>query len=298
VSARRALAALLGGVGLVAVVVTTAIVSAVTLVAFGVPEGRAEDTPPAVPAETQPEPEAAPPRTELVVGLAPGTPGLQAGVVRGSEVLLARGLEVELARAIAERLGYARVRFVAVGSPARLLTATSGSWQVAVAGVEPVRSTVARIGYSIPYLTTDQVLLLRRGTARPRTLAELRTRILCAVRRSAGATAARGVRPTTPVLVAPGAERLMQLVQTGACDAALVSPVEARGLLEGRKALVGPIAARVRHGGGYVVVVRRGSGIESRAIDLVVARLRANGTLGRLSRFWLGFDPASLPVVR
>ena len=201
-SARRALAALLGGVGLVAVVVTTAIVSAVALVAFGVPEGRAEDTPATVPAETQPEqPAPAPQRTELVVGLAPGTPALQAGVVRGSEVLLARGLEVELARAIAERLGYARVRFVAVGSPERLLTAASGSWQVAVAGVEPVRSTVARIGYSIPYLTTDQVLLLRRGTARPRSLAELRTRILCAVRRSDGAAAARGVRPAPPVLV-------------------------------------------------------------------------------------------------
>jgi cystine transport system substrate-binding protein len=296
-------AALAGGVGLVALVITTAVVAAVGLVAFGVPEGRAEDTPP--PATTTPTPTATDPlppapvdRAELVVALRPGDLALQAGVVRGGDVLLARGLEVEVVRAVAQRLGFERVRFVALGGTGRLLAAAPGAWQLAVAGIRPTRATSSQAGHSLPYLTTDQLVLLRRGSSRPRSLAELRTRVLCAIRGSDGAAAARSVRPRSPLLVAPGPERLLQLVQTGACDAALVDPVGATRLLEGRRAVLGPLAARVRFGAGTVIVVRRGSGIELGAVDRALARLRANGTLGRLSRFWLGVDPASLPVLR
>jgi ABC-type amino acid transport substrate-binding protein len=77
-----------------------------------------------------------------------------------------------------------------------------------------------------------------------------------------------------------------------------VSPVEATRLVEGHKALVGPFVARVRWGDGLVIAVRRGSGIELGAVDRALARLRTNGTLSRLARFWLGLDPASLPVLR
>ena len=87
-------------------------------------------------------------------------------------------------------------------------------------------------------------------------------------------------------------------MQTGACDAALVGPVEATSVLEGRKALLGPFAARVRWGGGLVIAVRPGGEIEVAAVDRALARLRRDGTLDRLARFWLGLDPASLPVLR
>jgi L-cystine transport system substrate-binding protein len=262
-------------------------------------EGRAEDAPPATtaPAETTPAP-APVQRDELVVALQPGDLALQAGVVRGRDVLLARGLEVEVVRAVADRLGFARVRFVALGDTRHLLSTSQSAWQLAVAGLRPSRETSAQAGHSLPYLSTDQLVLLRKGASRPRSLAELRTRVLCAIRRTDGALAARSVRPATPVLLAPGPERLMQLVQTGACDAALVDPVGATRLVEGRRSVVGPFVARVRFGAGTVIAVRRGSGIELGAVDRAVARLRANGTLGRLTRFWLGIDPASLPVLR
>ena len=39
-------------------------------------------------------------------------PGFQVGAVRGRDVVLAKGLEIDLARALARRLGIPRVRFV------------------------------------------------------------------------------------------------------------------------------------------------------------------------------------------
>jgi ABC-type amino acid transport substrate-binding protein len=231
-----------------------------------------------------------------VVALSPGELSLQAGVIRGRDVLLARGLEVEVVRAVAERLGIPRVRFVYAGAPERLLASGQGRWHLAVASLEPSRSLEG--SHSTPYLTTDQVVLLRRGTARPRGLAELRTRILCAVRGSEAARAAVRVGPAEPALLAPTRERLAQLVQTGACDAALVGPVGATSLLEGRKALLGPFAARVRWGAGLVIAIRPGAEIDVAAVDRALERLRRDGTLDRLARFWLGLDPAALPVLR
>jgi ABC-type amino acid transport substrate-binding protein len=295
VNLRGAIAGLAGGVGLVIGVVGVAVVAAATLVALGVPaESRADDAPAATPPPTV---AAAPRPTELVVALSLADPALQAGVVRGRDVVLARGLEVELARIIAERLGIKSVRFVAVRPASRLLS-SSADWDLALDSVEPSRSASSVAELTTPYLATDQAVLLRRSTARPRSLAELRTRQLCAVTGTDGARAIASLAPDAPALKVSGTTRLLQLVQTGACDAAVVDGIKAGRLIEGRKALVGPFAARVSYGSGLVVAVSRTSSIPAPAVDRVVKRLRVNGTLSRLARFWLGVDPAALPVLR
>ena len=59
---------------------------------------------------------AAPPETKtpgiLTVGLAMPSAGFQVGAVRGRDVVLAKGFEIDLARALAKRLQLTRVRFL------------------------------------------------------------------------------------------------------------------------------------------------------------------------------------------
>ena len=235
---------------------------------------------------------------ELVVALNLADPALQAGVIRGRDVVLARGLEVELARLIAERLGVPRIRFVAVRSTTRLLTA-SADWDIALAAVEPGRLANSAAELSTSYLATDQAVLLRRSTVeapQARRAADAPTLRRHGDERGegdSGACARSHLRSASP-----GNERLLQLVQTGACDAAVVDAIKAGRLVEGRKVLVGPFAARIRFGDGLVVATSRLSSIPGPAVDRVVHRLRVNGTLSRLARFWLGVDPAALPVLR
>ena len=89
------------------------------LVALGLPRGQPCGRPACSSRRPQPRP------TELVVALGLGDPVLQAGVVRDGQVILARGLEVDIARDLARRLGIPRVRFVFVRPASRLLAAKS-----------------------------------------------------------------------------------------------------------------------------------------------------------------------------
>ena len=237
----------------------------------------------------------APPRP-IVVALSLRDPVLQAGVVKGREVILARGFEAALARVLARRLGVGIDRFVYVPSRSRLLAASAVSWDLALDAIE--RPLAGRADLTAPYLTSDVAVVTRRGLPRPRTVSELRGASLCVVRRGAGAAAAAGLRPRAPVLAVPSLERLRSVVRTGTCDAALVPAVQVGRLLAGQRALVGPVVGRVRRGDGLGASVPAGSSLDRKAVDRELVRLRRDGTLGRLARLWLGLDPAGLAVIR
>ena len=237
----------------------------------------------------------------LVIALGLRDPAMGAGVLRGGEVVLARGFEVELAKLLARRLGGRVGRFVELRPAVRLLAGPSGrgGWQLAVAGIEQPRAPHAAAGLSAPYLTTDAAVVLRRHLPRPRGLADLRGRALCAIRGSDAARAiATVVRPLTTPVLATRVDRLHELLRTGACDAALVPAIEAGRFVRGHGSELGPVAGRVESGDGLVVGVAGGTGPDVAAVDRVLARLRSDGTLGRLARSWLGIDPARLRVLR
>ena len=111
-------------------------------------------------------------------------------------------------------------------------------------------------------------------------------------------TVARSIRPTRTPLVAVGAERLRALVRTGACDAAVLPALELGRFMAGHERLLGPVAGRIEHGDGLVVAVPRGTAVGVAAVNRELRRLRADGTLGRLARVWLGLDPATLRRLR
>ena len=76
-------------------------------------------------------------------------------------------------------------------------------------------------------------------------MADLGRSATCAVRFSDGArTIATTVGPEAPLL-APSLERLLELVRTGVCDAAVVDVAAIRRFVAGRGALLGPVPARV-----------------------------------------------------
>lgn len=290
---RHAVRALAGGLGVVAGIVAFAVVAAGLLVALGLPADSRADDPPPAPVVAQPRP------AELVVALGLADPVLQAGVVRDGNIILARGLEVDIARTLARRLGVPRVRFVYVKPASRLLVAAVRPWHLTIAAIKSNRAASATADLSDPYLGTDQAVVLRRGLPRLATLGDLRRKITCAVRGSDGAQAiAAKVVPSLKPILATSSERLVELVQTGVCDAALVDADSVGQFVAGRGGILGPVSARVERGGGYVVAVTRGGPIAVSDVDRALARMRADGTMHRLARQWLGIDPARLTSLR
>ena len=289
---RSALGALVGGLGVVAGVVGITAVAAAVLVALGLPaDSRADDPLPAP--LVQPRPSA------LVVALSLGDPALQAGVVRDGQVILARGLEVDIARNLARRLRIPRVQFVYVRPTSRLLAAKARPWHLMISSIRPTRAASSVADLTEPYLRTDQAVVLRRGLPRLTRLDELQGKITCALRGSDGARAiATSVVPIVRPILAPSNDRLLQLVQTGACDAAVVDASGAGRLVAGRGGVLGEITARVEFGSGYVVAVTRGGPVAVAEVSRALDRMRADGTMHRLARAWLGIDPERLRELR
>lgn len=230
----------------------------------------------------------------LVVALSLPAPGFQVGAVDGPEVVYARGFEVELARALARRLHVPQVRFVNVADSRRLVSPGSRPWDIALARILPSPRRRAAVDLVGPYLVADQVVLLRRGLARPRTLPELSSLRLCAVRGmpGAGAVAAR-VRPSHRALLAGTEADLLRWLQTGRCDAAVADAATIGAALKRRRSQFGEAAGRVGAGAGFAIALGKGSALTPE-VDRALRGLRTDGTIDRLARTWLGIAPSRL----
>ncbi len=101
--------------------------------------------------------------TPVTVGLAMPAAGFQVGAVRGRTVVLAKGLEIDLARILARRLGIQRVRFLNERFFSTLLTPGAKDWDLALAEISVTPARAERVDFSRPYLTADQGVLLRSG---------------------------------------------------------------------------------------------------------------------------------------
>ena len=238
---------------------------------------------------------AAPPRAEapldeLVVALHLPAPGLQVGAVRGREVVAGRGLEVDVARALARRLRV-RLRLINIADEAALTRPGAKSWDVAIAGIDA--RPRSGVDLSAPYLRVDPVVLMRAGLPRPRTAADLRLRLLCAVAGSRGAAAARGLRSSFAPILARGDAELLRLVQTGRCDAAVREAPRLGVALRAGNGRHGPVGGRIDTGSSWAFALPLHSALRA-DVNNALRRLRADGTLGRIATRWLGFDPATL----
>jgi polar amino acid transport system substrate-binding protein len=227
----------------------------------------------------------------LVVGLHLPAPGLQVGALRGGEVVAASGLEVDVARALARRLRIRRIRFVNVGAVTQLTSPGPKPWHVAIAGLE-ARDRGA-VDLSATYVRSDPVVLMRAGLPRPRTVADLRARLLCAVAGSRGAVAARRARSAFAPLVAESDAELLRLVQTGRCDVAVREAPLLGAAMRRLGGRYGPVGGLIDTGASWALAVPRGSVIEP-DVGRALSRLRRDGTLRRIAMRWLGFDPAAL----
>ena len=235
----------------------------------------------------------------LVVGVDMPSPGFQVGAVKGSQVLVARGFEISLARVLAVRLGVPAVRFYQEGQFPRLFSAGAKPWDMAIAQITitPKRQTTAV--FSTPYLSADQGVLLSKLTATaPKTVVALRALPLCALAGSTGADLiASQILPTRKPLLAGNVTLLMQAVQTGRCGAAIYDAPSLATLKTQAPGRYGALVGVIATGEQYGVALPQGSELTP-AVNDAIAGLIADGTIARLQKQWLSTTVASLPVLR
>lgn len=235
----------------------------------------------------------------LTVGLSLPMPGFQTGAVRGTNVLHPHGMEIELARDIAAKLGLARVRFYNVADFHDVYSPAPKPYDLALAEVVITPARTRNVSFSAPYYAANQGVLLRAGlSARPQTIADLRKLRLCAETDTRGAELIRtSIRPHAFPQYAQTPDALLQLLKVRRCDAAIYDAP----LLAGQKAkkprAYGPIVGQIETHQSYGIVFAKGSPLRA-PVNAALRELIGDGTVSALARRFLITDVSRLPILQ
>jgi ABC-type amino acid transport substrate-binding protein len=232
---------------------------------------------------------------ELTVALSLPSPGLQAGSVQGTKVVFAKGLEPDLARALATKLGVKTVRFVNEPLFSRLVAKGPKGWDFAIAAITVTPTRNANVGFTAPYMAADQGVLMAKGVEPvPTTIAGLKGLQLCSERATTGATyIVSTIRPTKKPPLAKTPTALFDLLRSARCDAAVYDAP----ILAAEQAMApdryGSLAGVIPTGEQYGIAVEKGSKLLG-PLNTALRSLIKDGTVAKLSQRWLGTNTAKL----
>lgn len=234
----------------------------------------------------------------LVVGVNLGEPGFEVGAVAGTAVVLSRGFEIDLTRALAKRLAIGQVQFVHEPVFSRLYAPGAKTWDVAVAQITITPARRANVDFSVPYLTADQGVLLAEGVPEPKSLADLRALQLCAQRGTTSAVAIGSkIRPTKAALLFDKQEGLLDALYQRRCGAVIDDAPILAALRRQAPDRYGRLVARLGTPESYAFALPKGSTLRP-LLDQALGALKQDGTLVTLEKRWLGANMAKLPVLR
>jgi polar amino acid transport system substrate-binding protein len=233
----------------------------------------------------------------LTVGVNLPSEGFQVGAARGSAVVYAQGLEIDLARALARQLELQRAIFVQTRFD-RLIAAGPKPFDLALAQITITPARQSRVAFSIPYMRVDQgVLLAQTVTPVPHTIEALRALQLCALTNSTGADLVRErIQPVKTARLIGNVGNLMLSLQTGRCQA-VVYDAPSLGTLKARiPTRYGPFAGVIRTGESYGIALPKGSPLLG-AVNAALRTLIGRGLIQQLEKRWLSANLQKLPVL-
>jgi polar amino acid transport system substrate-binding protein len=244
---------------------------------------------------------AAPTKTPgvLTVGLSLPSPGFQTGTVRGTNVLNAKGMEVQMGLEIAAKLGIKTVKFYNVSNFSNIYNSAPKPYDFALAEVTITPARAKAVAFSVPYYNANQGVLIRKGLSpQPKSIADLRKLVLCAQTGTTGADYIKSkIRPTKTPFYPSTTTIMYQQVQSGRCDASVYDAP----ILGGQKATqpnaYGPIVGQIKTGEQYGIVFEKGSKLLPQ-VNTILKGWKADGTISKLAKKYLTTDVSKLPIFK
>ena len=235
----------------------------------------------------------------LTVGLSLQVPGFQIGTIKGgSKIVNAKGMEPEMARAIAKKLGIKTVVFVNNDFKAMYAPGPK-PWDFGLAEMTITAERKKNIDFSAPYLQADQSLMVSKNLSPlPKSKADVAKLTLCAQSGTTGSDYIKDViKPSKKALYPNTTEQMYTLLKNGKCDGALYDgPIN--GLEKKAKpGAYGPIVARFITNELYGAPFAKNSKLKPQ-VDKAIKALIADGTISKLAQKYLNFDASSIPVFK
>jgi polar amino acid transport system substrate-binding protein len=232
----------------------------------------------------------------LTVGFDVPAPGFWNGRVTGTTIKNPSGFEYALSQAIAKQLGiskvvYVRAPFGGLFSPAP----KKYDFALEEVTITPERAKV--VSFSSPYFDANQGVLIRKGLAKPASIAALKALQLCAQSNTTGLSYIQHtLRPAKKALVySSSSSAAFDAVEAGKCDALILDVPIVVSQSQKKRGAYGGVTGQIITNESYGAVLDKGSTLKP-FLDKAIKALKANGTINRLQRRWLPFT--KVPILK
>jgi polar amino acid transport system substrate-binding protein len=242
---------------------------------------------------------AAPPTLEsgkLIVAFGDPTPGFASGTVRGNTVTNPRGYEVDLAKAIAAKLGLTPVWMY---SPWNSLFAPGTkkfdiSFQEATITSQRKRT----VDFTSSYLNANQGVLISKQATPPKSLADLKQLQTCAQTNTTGLDWIKTqLHPAKAPLAFPTTTAAYQAVQINRCQAFILDVPLVSLQKKQKPSAYGPVAGQIVTHEQYGAVLQKGSKLLP-IVNTTLKGLINDGTVGKLQKKWFSVDFSKVPALK
>jgi polar amino acid transport system substrate-binding protein len=233
---------------------------------------------------------------KLIVAYGDPNPGFVNGSVRGSKFLNPKGYEVDLAKAIAQKLGL---------TPAWVYTPWTGlfapgtkKFDVSFQEATITSQRKKTVDFSATYLNANQGVLLSKQAPTPHSIADLKKLQTCAQSGTTGLDwISNHLKPSKKPLVYPTTTALYQSAQLNRCQAVILDVPLVFLEAKSKPGAFGAVAGQIITHEQYGAVLQKGSKLTP-VLNGVMKKLTKDGTVGRLQKKWFDIDFSKVPVLK
>jgi polar amino acid transport system substrate-binding protein len=234
----------------------------------------------------------------LTVGFDVPAPGFWNGRVTGTTIKNPTGFEAALALAVQKylkipKIVYLRAPFGGLFSPAP----RKYDFALEEVTITPQRAKV--VSFSAPYFKANQGVLIRKGLAKPTSLAALKKLQLCAQTPTTGLAYIQDkLRPAKkPLVYSASSTAAFDAVEAGKCDALILDVPIVVSQSRKKPGAYGGVVGQIDTHESYGAVMEKGSTFKP-YLDKAINALQANGTLTKLAHTWLPYTKLNIPILK
>jgi polar amino acid transport system substrate-binding protein len=237
---------------------------------------------------------------KVVIGFGLPAPSFWNGQASGHTLKHPSGFEYSLGLAIAKQLGVSAKNVTLLNVPfSTMLLAGHKPFDYAL---EETTITAARakvIGFSTPYFSANQGVLLAKGVKKPTSIADLKSLQTCAQTTTTGLDwILHKLRPAKqPLSYSASSDAAFNAVESGACQALILDVPIIEGQALKKPGAYGGVVGQIDTHEGYGAVFQLHSPLIP-YVNKAIKTLLKNGTIGKLAKKWEGYDPNSVPVLK
>ena len=237
---------------------------------------------------------------KLVVGFDLPAAAFWNGQASGNTIKNPSGFEYGLALDIAKQLGISTSKVTFLRAPfATILLAGKKPYDFAMEETTITSQRAKVVGFSAPYFDANQGVLIAKGVKKPTSIADLKSLQTCAQAATTGLDwIQHKLRPAKqPRVYSASSSAAFDAVQSGACQALIldVPIIEAQNAKQ--PGAYGGVVGQIDTHEGYGAVFQKNSPLIP-DVSKAINTLQSNGTIGKLTKRWFGFDPAKVPILK